>query len=62
MKTAIIKTRAVPEEKQALAQIAKQERLSMSETLRDLIRQEARRRGLWPPGSSEVVVEGRAAA
>jgi len=52
-KTAIIKIRTAPEVKQALAIIAKQERQGMSATLRDLIREEARKRGLWPPHESD---------
>lgn len=49
LKSDTIALRAVPEEKAALSTLAAQERMSMSEFLRALIRKEARTRGLWPP-------------
>ena len=45
----VVKARALPEEKAALLAIAKQERRKPSETIRELIRQAAEERGLWPP-------------
>ena len=49
VKTEAIGARVLPEEKRALLQIARQERRKPSEALRELIRQEAKRRMLWPP-------------
>jgi hypothetical protein len=46
-RTAIIQARCLPEERTALAAIAKQERRKLSEALRELVRAEAQRRGLW---------------
>ena len=51
-KTEAVFARLVPQEKRALLAIARQERRNVSEALRDLIRQEARRRGLWPDYTS----------
>jgi hypothetical protein len=52
-----------PPEKAAVLRLAEVEGgLSQAALIRRLIRQEAKKRGLWPPGSSEAVVEGRAAA
>ena len=45
----VLKARAYPAEKLALKAIARQERRRESEALRELVRQEAQRRGLWPP-------------
>jgi hypothetical protein len=36
-------------EKGALQEIARLERRNLSEQLRELVREEARRRGFWPP-------------
>jgi len=44
--------RALPEEKAALAAISKQDRRRPSDVLREMIRAEAERRGLWPPPES----------
>ena len=46
-----VKARVMPEEKRALLQIAKADRRRPSEALRELIRQDAQRRGLWPPAT-----------
>ena len=45
----MVSVRVLPEEKRALVRIARQERRKPSELLRELIRAEAKRRGLWPP-------------
>ena len=45
----MISVRVLPEEKRVLARIARQERRKPSELLRELIREEAQRHGLWPP-------------
>jgi hypothetical protein len=47
-KTEAVFARLVPTEKAALQAIAKAERRNVSETVRELIRSEAHRRGLWP--------------
>lgn len=52
VKTAMISTRALPEEKAALQAIARQERRPPAAMLRELIRKEAQERGLWPPAGS----------
>ena len=44
----VIKAICLPEEKQALADMAKQDRQKMAEVLRGLLRKEAKLRGLWP--------------
>lgn len=56
-RTQTIATRALPEEKVALARIARQERRSPSEMLREMIRTEAQRRGLWPSTIGESAGE-----
>jgi hypothetical protein len=48
-RSVMIAARALPEEKATLADIARQEQRRPSEVLRELVRQEGRRRGLWPP-------------
>jgi len=45
----VIGVRVCPDERKALEAIAKQDRRNISEMLRELVRQEAERRGLWPP-------------
>jgi len=47
-KTAAISARALPAERAALDAIARQERRRPSDVVRNLIRAEAQRRGLWP--------------
>lgn len=58
-RTETVATRTLPEEKRVLAQIARQERRTMSETLREMIRDEGERRGLWPPAQRGEPVEVR---
>jgi hypothetical protein len=48
MRTELLKGTCTPKEKQALLAIAAQDCKSQAEVLRDLIRKEARRCGLWP--------------
>jgi len=40
-------------ERQALELLAQEERRSMSEITRELIREEAMRQGLWPPPANQ---------
>lgn len=47
-KTESINLRCLPEEKRALLKIARLERRKPSELVREWIRAEAKRRGLWP--------------
>jgi len=48
-KTQEIRAKLNPTEKAALAAIAQAEVLNLSETIRALVREGARLRGLWPP-------------
>jgi hypothetical protein len=45
----MVSVRVLPEEKRALVRIARQERRKPSELLRELIREAAKERNLWPP-------------
>ena len=47
-KSESVNVRVLPEEKRALVKIARLERRKPSELLREWIRAEAKRRGLWP--------------
>jgi len=47
-KTTALCAKLRPVERRALLAIARQERRNVSETVRELIRSEAQRRGLWP--------------
>ena len=49
IKNQFVGARALPEEKRALQEIARQDRRRPSDALREMIREEAKRRGLWPP-------------
>ena len=49
-----IRARVTPTERQALALIAQEEDRRVSETLRELVRREAARRGLWPVTGQQV--------
>lgn len=49
MKTENINARILPEEKETLECIANTERLNLSESIRLVIREAAKARGLWPP-------------
>jgi len=51
-KTEAAGVRLLPEEKKALREISRQDLKRQSDTLRDLIRKEAGRRGIWPPKGS----------
>lgn len=53
-KTELIHVRTVPEERAVLQAIAHQDRRRPSETLRELVRAEAARRGLWPPQEAQA--------
>jgi uncharacterized protein (DUF1778 family) len=48
-RTERVSARTHPDEKRALAKLARIERRTPSDVLRQLIREEAKRRGLWPP-------------
>ena len=45
----MVSVRVLPEEKRALVRIARQERRKPSELLREMIREAAKERDLWPP-------------
>jgi len=49
MKTVMLGVRVCPEERAALAEVARRERLTASEMTRYLLRQAAERYGVWPP-------------
>ena len=49
LKTDTLRIRITPEEKATAARLAARERLSTSAWVRDMIRQNARTCGLWPP-------------
>ena len=53
MRTELLKATCTQEEKRALLAIADQECQKQAETLRFLVRQEAKRRGLWPVEMAE---------
>lgn len=53
-KSEAVFARLIPTEKRVLLAIARAERRNVSETLRELIRAEAKRRGLWPNPIKEV--------
>ena len=48
-RTVMVKARCTPIEASALDAIALLEQRKRSETLREIIREAAQRRGLWPP-------------
>ena len=48
-KTEVIKARVMAEEKRVFLKLCRMDRRKPSEMLRELVRQEAKRRGLWPP-------------
>ena len=52
-RTEEVRARVTPSEKRALALLAYQEDRRPTEALRELIRAEAKRRGLWPPESRQ---------
>ena len=49
MRETVVSTRCSSDELQALLAIAEKERRHIAETLRELIREGAKARGLWPP-------------
>ena len=51
----VISFRASLDERQALLLIAREERRRPSEAMRELVRAEAKRRGLWPPANGGQV-------
>jgi hypothetical protein len=54
-KTQVIRARCEPNEHAALLAIAQHEHRRPSEVLRAIVREAAKRRGLWPPsGGNEV--------
>lgn len=48
--------RLLPEEREALLALARAERRRPSELLRELIRDGAKKRGLWPPSTDGATV------
>jgi len=54
IKTDVIHVRCTTIERQALELVAQHERRNTSETLREIVREAAQRRGLWPPDTEEV--------
>ena len=48
-KTEVMRARCTPVERKALGAIAHAEGIKTSEALREVVRQAARERGLWPP-------------
>lgn len=50
VRTELLQARCTFSELRVFLRIAEQENATQSETLRRIVRDEARRRGLWPPG------------
>ena len=55
----VVQTRLSPDEKKALLAVSRHVRRKPSELVRELIRQEAVRLGLWPPQTSRAGANGR---
>lgn len=55
-KSELLQARVRPDEKRVFVALCRHERRNQSEMLRELLREGAERRGLWPPAGS-----GRAA-
>jgi predicted transcriptional regulator len=56
-KVSYVSFRVLADEKSALAEMARIDRRNLSEMMRECIRQEAARRGFWPPKDEELRVE-----
>jgi hypothetical protein len=52
-KTEFVQTRCTVAEKRALIRIARHEQRKLSEALREIIREAAKSRGLWPEWNEE---------
>lgn len=53
-RTDVVRVRCRPEERKALELVALMERRNLSEMLRELVREGARERGLWPPDEARL--------
>jgi hypothetical protein len=49
VKSELLQARLIPLEMRAVLEIGQEEKLNLAETVRMLIRSEAKKRGLWPP-------------
>lgn len=57
-KSELLQARLIPLEMRAVLEIAQEEKLNLAETVRMLVRAEAKRRGLWPLQNTRASMHG----